>query len=154
SYYDDQATRLFDDSLRVASKNTKQKLEALLPDRIAVEEKEEHIAWANRLVEDLLDKDERCGHLRTRPAQTWNVLLGTSMFHCDQCWAYFQASVANGLFRLSAIEEFTCDRCQRYSTSLVPLVVRVSNFALRGGVCKRCSGELMPEHSGQGEDLR
>jgi hypothetical protein len=152
SYYEEQEGKSLAEALQEASSRTKIKIEELLPaSRVTVENTEERQEWAEALIDKLLQEGDRCDHLKVRPAQTWNILLGTSKFQCDECYAYLQASVARGEWRLPFIEDNTCDHCRRYSSSLGPLVIRVSNFVLRGGVCRRCSTQLAPSASRGGE---
>lgn len=145
SYYEEQDNKPFGKALSDASARTKEKLEKRLLDPVLIKGNETEESWAEGLLDGLLEKRDQCEHLKTRPAQTWNILLGTTKFQCDECWAYFQASIANGTFRMSTVEEHTCDRCRRYVASLSPLVVRISNFVLHGGLCVKCAREMAPD---------
>jgi hypothetical protein len=129
-------------SLAAASKRTKQAIEHQIPDRTSLP-KEKFEVWAQAL----LDRKSNgtvvtmCDHLRVSPAQTWNMLLGLDNWHCDECWTHLQYSIANEGFRLPMVDDFTCDYCSRYVADLQPLVVRISQFVLRGGLCRRCTEE-------------
>ena len=142
AHYEALDAATWSETITAASKRTKEKIDAENTRSILIPETPGTTEWAKEVLDKHLELQKRCMHLRTRPAQTWNVLLDDGSFKCDECWAYFEAEIASGRFQLGLIEEFTCDRCRRYSNSLQSLVLRISNFVLRGGLCQRCTKEI------------
>lgn len=90
-----------------------------------------------------------CGHLQADPMQIWNVQIAEGVWRCDECaMRHFERLQREGLW-LGPIEEFTCDLCRRYiSSELTPVVLRVDNLILRGGICTRCAGQYGADGDG------
>lgn len=152
AYYKSKDEMTWSENIDAASRRTKEKLEEALKNAVTVEQTYEAEEWAKGVLDKNLKLGKRCAHLGAQPAQTWNVLLDDGTFKCDECWAYLEREIVSGRFRLPLIDEFTCDKCRRYSSSLSPLVLRISNFVLRGGICRRCAGSLQVPRQAKGVD--
>jgi len=150
NYISDHSDQTVPEALDAASRRTREQLDSNMRFRteLSVEIYED---WAQELLDRNLDRDvvAVCDHLGANVAQTWNMLLGYNRWYCDECWEYLAFDVARGRFATSMIEEFTCDYCRRYVSTLQLLVVRVGNFVLRGGMCRRCSAKSNPANTGQ-----
>jgi len=139
-YYASRSDESLVDALEVASQKTRNELEQQLTSRIELP-KDTYGAWAQDLIDRKSNGEvvEMCDHLKVDLAQTWTMLLGLDKWHCDECWAYLQHEILERRFQLPMLEEHTCDYCSRYVADLQPLVVRVNNFVMRGGMCRRCA---------------
>lgn len=120
------------------SRETVAKLETRVRNRVhikgaATEE------WALSLLDEKCKSASLCTHLSESPIQTWNMQLGELEWLCDQCWADYLGVVRTEGPQLSIVEDLTCDMCRRYCRSLEPLVLRLSQFVLMGGLCRRCA---------------
>lgn len=139
-YYKKKQREPFRQALAAASQKTREEIDSRLTDRIDLPS-EEYSSWAQGLIDRKSNGEvvSTCDHLLAAPAQTWTMLLGLDRWHCDECWTYLQHRIYQGGPILSQIEEYTCDYCGRYVESLQPLVIRVSNFVMQGGMCRRCA---------------
>ncbi len=143
-YYTERRERTIQDALDAASRSTKNDLEEELAIRgREVVSSKSYEGWAQSLLDRKSNGQvvQMCDHLRASPAQTWTMLLGLDNWHCTECWNYLQYEIVGRRFSLGLTEEFTCDHCRRYVSELQPLVVRISNVVLRGGMCRRCARE-------------
>lgn len=129
------------DEMKSASRRTREKMLARLDNRIDVDVTSEVESKANELLGEKLSRSpvKICGHLRTAPAQTWHLYLWDDTWRCDECVLYFSETVRRGAFRLSDLEDHSCDFCNRYApTTLTPMVMRVGMYIMHGAICRRC----------------
>jgi hypothetical protein len=101
--------------------------------------------WLVKFLDKKLEEGSPCDHLRVQPAQTWNMSLGDPGWLCEECMLRRHQDLFAGRWRLSAIEDFTCDICRRYVRDILPLVLRVDIYVMRGGCCQRCYGKYYSE---------
>jgi hypothetical protein len=128
----------------LAKRKTKERLLASLTNRIDINVTGEIKSQANRFLDERLSTSpvKACGHLTSKPIQTWNLFLWNDMWRCDECLLRFSESVRHGAFRLTALEDYSCDFCRRYAPkTLSPVVMRVDTFVMHGGICRRCARE-------------
>jgi hypothetical protein len=133
-----------DDEIAVASRETRDKIAESLVNRIDVKVTGKVEARVKRLLDEKLARSPNgCGHLKSRPIQTWHIFLFDDVWRCDECWLRFASSMQDRGLRLSPLEESTCDYCRRFSpTSLAPTVSRVGTFVLYGAACRRCAQDF------------
>ncbi|WP_162257948.1 hypothetical protein [Kitasatospora sp. Root187] len=141
-HYDNERRKGLEDALVEASAKTRAKVESQVAEKEVITNPT-YETWAN----DFLDKTlnprthEICGHLLANPAQTWHLNTGDRKWRCDQCIPYFVDAVKSGTIQLSAVEEFTCDHCRRQELTLEPMVLRIGNYVIYGGLCRKCASE-------------
>jgi hypothetical protein len=93
-------------------------------------------------------KDPRCQHLQARPIQPsyWTAPTGWLCARCVQSAAQARRALGPGAMPLGHFEEFTCDRCRRYSRSeLIPAVIRQDLWVMSFGFCQRCADDFVAE---------
>jgi hypothetical protein len=132
------------DQLQSAKNKTKEKAVANIPNRINIDMTDEVKAKANNLLDKRLATAaiKACGHLKANPVQTWNLFLWDDGWRCDECNFRFLGAVHNGAYRLSGLEEQSCDFCRRYApTTLAPIVMRIDIYVIHGAMCRRCAKE-------------
>lgn len=132
------------DEIKSVKRKTKEKVVASIPNRIDLEVTKEVRSKANRLLDKRLATSviKTCGHLKAVQLQTWNLFLWDDTWRCDECNLRFLESLWRGAFRLSLLEEYSCDFCRRYApTSLTPVVMRIDIFVIQGAMCRRCGPE-------------
>jgi hypothetical protein len=132
------------EALTAASRRTKERLNSVLKNRTDVKLTGEVEQKANKLLDEKLEATagKACGHLKSRPAQTWNLYLWDDTWRCDECSLRFSESVRSGAFRLDPIEDLSCDYCHRYSpNTLTPTVTRIGIHVMQGAICRRCARE-------------
>lgn len=140
-HYKDRSSQTLKQQLHSATKQTRLKLQSMprenrIPIKNAKFEK-----WASDFIDARLKDSSACGHLKGDVAQTWNMLTGNRAWKCDECFAYYQDSIRKGEVPLSLEEEHTCDRCRKFAPPLEPMMIRVDNFYVVGGMCSSCSTE-------------
>jgi len=145
AYYEKRNKTGRKETLAAASRRTKEKVLAAVPDRdrvdILVTEsiRERFLGY---LDEKIATAKGRCPHLQSNPAQTWHIAMWDDTWRCDECTVRF-AMANRQRPLLSPIEEHSCDYCRRYSpTYLQQTLTRVSTFLLYGAACRRCAREL------------
>lgn len=140
-HYKDRSGQTLEQQLQKATKQTRLKIQSMptenrIPVKSASFEK-----WASQFIDASLRDSSACGHLKGDVAQTWNMLTGDGTWKCDECFAYYQDSVRKGEVTLSQEEEHTCDRCRKFAPPLEPMLIRIDNFYILGGMCSSCSIE-------------
>lgn len=143
-YKKEHSSMLARDQIASASRKIKEKIVASLGNRFNNNVSSE----TEEKTKDLLDQRlstspmKVCGHLGSRPAQTWNLFLWNEMWRCDECDLRFSESIRTGAFSLNPIEDNSCDFCHRYAPmTLMPSVMRVGIYIMRGAMCRRCARE-------------
>lgn len=85
----------------------------------------------------------RCPHLSARPIQPSLLILPFPAWHCRPCAAAAGAQL-RGAAGLGHLEEWTCDRCRRYTpSSLTPILVRQDLWLVVGSLCARCTRDAV-----------
>ncbi len=95
-------------------------------------------------------QSRRCSHLSLRPLQPWHLFPADGVWRCKPCqgmWAATRKSdIAARRPFLDPVEEFTCDRCRRFSPGgLEPAVVRQDFWVIVVGLCGRCFARVESE---------
>lgn len=140
-HYEDRSGQTLEQQLQSATKQTRLKMQSMpMENKISIKnagfEK-----WASQFIDERLKDSAACGHLKGDVAQTWNMSTGDRTWKCNECFAYYQDSVRKGEATLSYEEEYTCDRCRKFSPPLEPMMIRIDNFYIVGGMCSNCSSE-------------
>ncbi|MFE7129760.1 hypothetical protein ACFVIM_02770 [Streptomyces sp. NPDC057638] len=130
------------EAFEAASANTRSKIFESPSNKIQVTNPKFE-RWAKDLLDAKLSSD-RCEHLASGPAQTWNSYVASSEWRCDQCFAYLQASIVEGGPLFDATEERTCDHCRQFADVLEPVIIRIDHFVMIGGVCANCAKKFNP----------
>jgi hypothetical protein len=144
AYSEQHAVNTARNAFTSASRRTKEYLLSTLQNRIDVKLTSKIESKANKLLNEKLEATagKACGHLRGRPAQTWNLCLWDDTWRCNECALRFSESVRLGAFRLDPIEDHSCDYCRRYCpNTLSPMVMRVGIHVMHGAMCRRCARE-------------
>ncbi|MFJ8502497.1 hypothetical protein [Streptomyces avermitilis] len=140
-HYKQRAGQTLEQQLQSATKQTRLKAEATPKDKRIPIKNAKFEKWATKFIDDRLKDAPACGHLKADFAQTWNMSTGDRTWKCNECFAYYQESVRKGEAPLSYQEEYTCDRCRKFSPPLEPMMIRVDNFFIVGAMCSACSAE-------------
>jgi hypothetical protein len=143
AYYEKRNKASNEEALAEASRRTKEKALAALPNRVDISAtgnmRERFLGY---LDEKIATAKGRCPHLESAPAQTWHIFMWDDTWRCDECIVRFAIDYRQRPF-LSLIEDHSCDYCGRYSpTYLQQTLSRVGNFLLYGAACRRCAREF------------
>jgi hypothetical protein len=143
TYYEKRDKVNREDALDAASRRTKEKVLAGVPNRVDISatgsNRERFLGY---LDEKIATAKERCPHLEANPAQTWHIFMWDSTWRCDECNVRFTMDSRERPY-LSPIEEHSCDYCRRYSPRyLEPTLTRAGNFLVYGAACRRCAREF------------
>lgn len=99
---------------------------------------------ADSIAENMFDQlkgDRRCRHLIKVPAQPsyWGALAGWECKRCSIETAAARRRLGPKAAVLGVVEEFTCDRCRRYTLRELEIVVcRLDFWTMILGCCPRC----------------
>lgn len=141
AHYEEQASRTMEQQLQRATIETRSKIDIAPKDRRLSIKNSAFEKWATDFVHARLDDSPACGHLKANVAQTWNMITGDRSWKCNECYAYYQEDVRKGEAPLSYQEEHTCDHCRKFAPPLEPMLIRIDNFFVMGGLCSACSAK-------------
>ncbi len=140
-YHREMAGQTLEQRLKGVTRNTRLKAESIPEDKRISIKNAKFMDWAKKFLDARLEDSPVCGHLQANVAQTWNMSTGNRTWKCNECFAYYQESVRKGEELVSYQEEHTCDRCRKFSPPLEPMLIRIDNFFIVGGMCSTCSAE-------------
>jgi hypothetical protein len=101
--------------------------------------------WAEALIDQMMARGTTaCIHVKRRPTQPIFATAWERIWRCRRCEErHSRRGVeqlrAGSYHGLGFVEEHTCDRCRRYASELMPLVVRTGFMVLYAAICPRCA---------------
>jgi hypothetical protein len=127
AYYKAQERSSIEEMLEAASRDTGARLAAVMSDQVRLPKTDGNHKRLTEILDEKIANSRHCGHLTSRPAQTWSIFIWGDTWRCNECLARFaDAGRTRGVPLLSSPEESTCDFCRRYSpTFLQPIVTRM-----------------------------
>lgn len=154
AFNDSRNKTSLEESLETAIRDTGTKLTAALPNHVKVPATTKSHERFTAFLDEKIASAEKCGHLKSQPAQTWHIFMWGDTWRCDECMARFSyVGKTDGTPFLSPLEEMTCDYCRRYSpTYLQPTITRIGTFVLYGAACRRCAREFKSGDDSMEED--